>query len=121
MTTKPLLPFTPTVDDNDNPTVCRCCGRHAIGIGVGDPKKDPGYLCTECVLLVEHVRSARRMDIFELVALDGGVDAVGEYIESIGGLTELADFDELQRRMLVKAAWQGCADGLRKALKEAPF
>lgn len=117
--------FTPTADADGNPTVCRCCGRHAIGIGVGFTSRqdtDPGFLCRECVLLVEQIMSVRRMDQYELKALDGGVDAVGSYLTQIGK-TDLAECDELEARMLVKAVWQGCGDRLRQLLRDgvAPF
>lgn len=122
--TKPILPFTPTEDEHGNPSICRCCGRRAIGIGIGlgRPKDDPGYLCGECVLLIEELRKVRRLDVYEMKALDAGVEAVGEYIAT-HGITDLSFFDELMQRMLVKAAWVGCADGLRKLVKEgsAPF
>ncbi|MDO3431168.1 DUF6511 domain-containing protein [Rhizobium sp. CBN3] len=120
------MTFTPTATAEGQPTTCRCCGRHAIGMGISRMAKstdDPGYLCGECILLIEEIKRVRRMDPYELAALDGGVDAVGEYIDSIGGLTELAEFDELQQRMLVKAAWQGCADRLRELIRKGdlPF
>lgn len=121
---KPAMPFTPTVDPDGNPSVCHCCGRHAIGVGFGDPSKgDPKYLCRECVVIIEYIKSVRRLDFYELQALDGGVDAVGEWISNNGGITELAHYDELMQRMLVKAAWTGCVDRLRKLLREneAPF
>lgn len=119
---QPVTPFTPTVDTDHNPTICHCCGRHAIGIGFGDASKgDPKYLCTQCVLLVEKIRSVRRMDVYELQALDGGVDRVGEWIGARGAGTDLQYYDELDRRMLVKAAVEGFGDGLRAALKEPPF
>lgn len=117
------MTFAPTATAEGQPTTCRCCGRHALGIGIGGPNRDPGYLCGECILLIEEIKRVRRMDPYELAALDGGVDAVGEYIASIGGLTELAEFDELQQRMLVKAAWNGCADRLRELIRKGdiPF
>jgi hypothetical protein len=121
-TGKPILPFSPTVDENHNPTVCHCCGRRAIGIGIGAPKQDPQYVCGECVLLVEELRKVRRLDVYELAALDGGIDAVGEYIAA-KGISDLAYFDELDQKLLVKAAWMGCVDRLRQLLREgsAPF
>ena len=63
-----------------------------------------------------------RLSVYELRALDAGVAAVGEYMEERGlwGVG-LESFDELDRRMLVKAAWAGCAQGVREALKDAPF
>lgn len=122
--TKPTIPFTPTQDQHGNPTTCHCCGRRAIGIGIGleKPKDDPKYLCGECVLLIEELRKVRRLDIYEMKALDFGVEAVGDYIAT-HGITDLQFFDELMQRTLVKSAWAGCADGLRKLVKEgaSPF
>lgn len=101
-------------------TTCHVCSRHAIGMGLSNPTR---WLCQECVLLVERIKEVRRFDPYELKALDGAVDAVGEYIESIGGKTELSDFDELEQRMLCKAVVRGFGDRLRSLIKEgdAPF
>jgi hypothetical protein len=118
------MTFSPTVSQNHDPTVCHCCGRAATGIGIGNPgREDPRYLCGECVLLVERIREVRSWSPYELKAVDGGVDAVGEFIESIGGKTELSEFDEFEQRELVKAAWRGSVDRLRQILEhgEAPF
>ncbi|ASV83023.1 hypothetical protein CES85_5850 (plasmid) [Ochrobactrum quorumnocens] len=79
-----------------------------------------GWLCKECADIAEHIRSRRRLDPYELRALDTGVEAVGAFLGSIGK-TDLADCDELEARMLVKAAWGGCGRGMREALKDAPF
>ncbi|WP_247750170.1 DUF6511 domain-containing protein [Rhizobium sp. 16-449-1b] len=70
---------------------------------------------------INDYKKIRRLDDYELRALDAGVEAVGEWIADNGGLTELAHYDELNQRLLVKAAWEGCARGLREALKDAPF
>ncbi|RWX22600.1 hypothetical protein EHH54_39025 [Rhizobium leguminosarum] len=118
---KPILPFTPTVDAAGDPTTCFCCGMRAVALGVNHQKGDPQYLCRRCVVAIDDYKKIRRLDEFELVALDAGVDAVGEWIAENGGVTELAHFDELAQRMLVKAAWEGCARGLREALRDAPF
>lgn len=69
---------------------------------------------------IDNYKKIDRLDDYELRALDAGVDAVGEYIAS-HGITDLAHFDELMQRMLVKEAWEGAARGLRAALSEAPF
>lgn len=122
MSTIPKTAFTPTVDTDGNPTTCFCCGMRAIGIGLNRSEKgDPQYICKRCVMAIDDYKKIRRLDDFEIKALDAGVDAVGEWIADNGGVTELAHFDELMQRMLVKAAWEGCARGLREALKEAPF
>lgn len=62
--------------------------------------------------------SFSRLEILELEALNGGVDAVGDYIE-LKGITDLALMDELDARLIVKAAWQGCAKRLRELVKES--
>lgn len=104
---------------------CHVCQRHAIGVGVQhntSNRNEPiRWLCRECADIAMHIRSVRRMDPYELQALDGGVDAVGAYLGTIGK-TDLAEMDELEARLLVKAAWSGCGDRLRKVLREgAPF
>lgn len=106
----------------DQPTTCHCCQRHAVGIGVSAHKEPIRWLCKECASIAEYVARARRMDPYELKALDGGVDAVGAYLDTLGK-TDLAEMDELEARMLVKAAWQGCGDRLRLLLtnNDAPF
>lgn len=71
-------------------------------------------------MAIDDYKKIRRLDDYELAALDGGVEAVGEWIET-HGVTDLAHFDELMQRMMVKAAWEGCARRLREALKSAPF
>lgn len=119
---KQVLPITPTVDEDHNPTTCKACGRIAMGIGRSGPRdKDPGYLCKGCITAISDLSKMDRLSLFELKALDAGVEAVGEYIGENGGITDLAYMDELGARMLVKAAWEGCIRGVRAALKEAPF
>lgn len=126
--TSARYPFTPTQDSNGVPTVCHVCGRRAHGIGAGDFRADrqgnvePRWLCTECILILDQIRSVRRLDIYETKALDGGVDAVGDYVMEIGK-TELSEFTELEQRMLIKAAWQGTVARLRQLLEagDAPF
>lgn len=114
------MTFTPTQNAEGDPTVCWCCGRHAHGIGVGDFKTDPRWLCRECIPIIEYIRTAKRLDPYELRAIDHGVAAVGEYLDSIGKY-DLSEMDEHDARMIVKAAWIGCAEGIRKELREAPF
>ncbi|RWX20555.1 hypothetical protein EHH54_41115, partial [Rhizobium leguminosarum] len=87
---KPILPFTPTVDAAGDPTTCFCCGMRAVALGVNLQKGDPQYLCRRCVVAIDDYKKIRRLDEFELVALDAGVDAVGEWIAEDGGVTELA-------------------------------
>lgn len=104
------------------PTTCHACQRHATGIGIGDGK-DPRYLCPKCLGLIAQIKRVDRFDLYELEALDGGVNAVGDYIESIGFKTNLADFTEIEQRMLCKAVLQGFGDELRRLIEvgETPF
>ncbi|MBY3543649.1 hypothetical protein HFN71_28610 [Rhizobium laguerreae] len=120
-TGRPVTPFTPTVDAAGDPTTCFCCGMRAVALGINPKPGDPQYLCRRCIVAIDDYKKIRRLDEFELAALDGGVDAVGEWISENGGVTDLQFYDELMQRLLVKAAWEGCARGLRAALKEAPF
>jgi len=115
-------PFLPTEDKDGTPTVCHVCGRHATGIGAGSFKTEPRWLCQPCIVLIDRIRDNQRLDAYEMKALDGGVDAVGDYVAEIGK-TDLGDYDELEQRMLVKAAWQGAVRRLHEMLSEggAPF
>ena len=124
MTKLPTTPrqHTPTVDADHNPTTCFVCGMHAFGIGVNanSRDKDPHYICRRCAVGIDNYKKIDRLDDYELRALDAGVDAVGEYLDGIG-IYDLTLMDELNQRMIVKAAWEGAARGLRAALSEAPF
>lgn len=103
-----------------NPDQCHVCARRAVGLGVQQKYEPIRWLCKECADIAEHIVNRRRLDPYELRALDFGVDAVGEYLRSIQK-TDLKEMDELEARMLVKAAWEGCGRGVREALKEPPF
>ncbi len=120
-TGRPIVPFTPTVDAIGDPTTCFCCGMRAVALGINHQKADPHYICRRCIVAIDDYKKIRNLDAYELAALDGGVDAVGEWIAERGIGTELSVYDELDQRMLVKAAWEGCARRLREVLKEAPF
>lgn len=94
-----------------------------MGVGKYNDKFQSGdykWLCEECIPILEKIKTmtGRRLEILELEALQGGVDAVGDYIEQIG-FTDLKDMDELDARMIVKAAWQGSAKRLRELVKES--
>jgi hypothetical protein len=121
---KPILPVFPTQDEHGNPTTCRICSMRAMGAGIGDMSrgdKDPAYLCVECAVLVEAVRSMRRFDLYELKALDGCVAAVGDFLTD-RGITDLALLDELDARMLCKRVVMAFGDTLRRILREeSPF
>lgn len=123
----PILPITPTVDEHDNPTVCRVCSMRAWGIGVGKPcdrdpaKRDPAYLCVECAVLIEAVRDMRRFDLYEIAALDGCVEALAAACEERGTFN-LLDMDELDIKMIAKRIVVAFGDTLRAKLRsEVPF
>ncbi len=113
-----------TIEPTDhNPTTCHVCQRRATGIGLhAKPKSkdDNGirWLCAECALLADKLQSIKRLDAYELKALDGAVESVGEYIDTIGGKVDLAAYDELEQRMLCKAALEGYRRRLRKLIRE---
>ncbi len=56
-----------------HPDQCHVCFRHAVGLGVQEHKEPIRWLCKECADIAEHIRSRRRLDPYELRALDAGV------------------------------------------------
>lgn len=112
-----------TQSKQGTPTICHVCSRHAIGVGIGENNTDPRFLCGECVAILEQIKRVRRFDPYEKQALEGAVNAVGEFIMQNGAKTELADFDETEQLMLCRAAVQGFGDELRRVIErgEAPF
>jgi hypothetical protein len=82
--------------------------------------KDARYLCEECLKISQRLSemTGKRIEVLELKALDGGVDRVGDYLDEIG-ITDLALMDELDARMIVKAAWQGSVERLRELVRDS--
>lgn len=119
------IPNNHTCDKDGNPTLCHfCCVRRANGVGIGyqhKGDKDPKFLCTECMPLLDVIKSIRRFDTYELKAIDGAVAEVGEFLTE-RGVTDLALLDELDARMLCKRVVIAFGDELRRLLRsEAPF
>jgi hypothetical protein len=112
------MPTTP--QDNHDPADCHVCGKHAVGIGIGNAK-DPRYLCTECLLILERIKEVRRFDPYELKAREGGMEAAGDFIAANG--SDLGEYTEEQALMLCGVIWKGCADRIRSLIRnsEAPF
>lgn len=110
---------TPTT--TQDPTSCHVCGRHAVGIGLGRTVSDPRWLCKQCVEIVEHIRSAKRLDAYELKARAGGMDAAAGLVQEYGA--NLAEWEEDQVLNFCGAVWRGCSDRLRELIVEgsAPF
>lgn len=107
-----------------DPDVCHICQTNrAIGIGIGftsNRDKDPRWLCAPCALIVEDIRKIKRMDAYELAALDKVDEIAGEYAADHG--TDMAEMDDLTRRMLWKTVVQGYSNALRAEIREGvPF
>lgn len=98
------------------PSACHVCGRHAIGVGTGNPAKDPRWLCHECVDILEHIRSVRRFDAYELKARAGGMEAAAPLVQEYGA--DLSQWEEEQVLMFCGAVWRGCADRMRALIKD---
>lgn len=120
-TGRPILPIQPTQDENHNPTVCKACGGLAIGLGRSTPgSRDPGFLCKPCIVAVGDLTKLDRLSLYEVKALEGGKEAGGQWLAE-KGITDVALLDDLDILLFCKAIWQGCTDGVREALREAPF
>ena len=116
------MTFQPTRAPDGYPTTCHVCGRHATGIGIGDPSRgDPRYLCEECALLLDTIKSIRQWSPLERAAVSRAVDAVGPFITTHG--SDLAEWEEDTAEEFVRAIWLACADGLRGVIRdrEVPF
>lgn len=68
---------------------------------------------------IDNYKKIDRLDDYELRALDAGVDAVGEYLDGIG-IYDLTLMDELNQRMIVKAAWKGRLAGCERLCRRLP-
>lgn len=105
------------------PDVCHICCNRATGVGIGfthSRDKDPRWICTECSLIIEDIRRIKRMDAYEHAALDKVDDIAGDYAAEHG--TDMAEYDDLTRRMLWKTVVQGYSNALRDAIRKgAPF
>lgn len=101
-----------------NPTTCHVCGvQRDCGLGFDKPLR---WLCIDCSLLIEDIRRIKRMDAHEHAALDKVDDIAGEYCADHG--TDIAQYDELTRRMLWKTVVQGYGNALRAEIREGvPF
>lgn len=106
-----------------DPTVCHVCRRHAIGVGLEPARKGepPRYLCAQCLDILEYVHSVRRMDPYELKAIELVDDIAGEFVGGLGK-TDMAEMDEGERRALWKCVVVGFGDSIRRLIRsEMPF
>lgn len=122
-TQRQATPFQPTVDPATRfPTTCYTCARHATGIGLKNPAHgDPAYICEECALLLDTIKSIRSWSPLERAAIARAVDAVGPFVRSHG--SDLAEWEEETAEEFIRAIWGACADGLRAVIREreVPF
>jgi hypothetical protein len=115
-----VIPFRPTADKTGYPTACLSCGRHAHGIGIGDPRRDPHYLCPECMALLTQIKDISNWNGFERAAVGHAIDAVGPFIEEYG--PDMGAWEQETIEEFVRAIWASCGDGVREAVKNgAPF
>lgn len=103
----------------NDPSTC-ICTRHAVGIGVGNPK-NPQWLCKECVMAFEDLTRIKRPTAYELKAREGGMEAAAPLVKEFG--PDLSQWSEEQVLLFVGAVWKGCADRLRELVRndDAPF
>lgn len=122
MTTHPAIPFTPTATPDGYPTTCHCCGRHAVGVGLGRPSSrnaregDPLYLCHECTMLLGTIKMIRNFNGYERAAVAGAVGAIGPFLEAHG--TDLSEWEGDTAEEFVRAIWVACGDELRRVIVE---
>lgn len=107
-----------------DPANCAVCGRHALGIGLEPKRKgeEPRWLCRECLLLLERIKDVRRLDAYEIKAIEMAGEKAGALLDG-WGKTDLAEMDEGEWRQFCKAMCLGFGDSMRRLIKEneAPF
>lgn len=115
------MTFTPTRAPDGYPTACFCCARHAHGVGIGDPSRgDPRYLCQECSLIMQQIKTIRSFNGFERAAVDYAIEHMCGFIETHGA--DLAEWDAETVTEFVKETWVACGDGVRAAVRDGvPF
>lgn len=105
-----------------DPADCFVCRRHAVGLGIQQPRQDPRWLCAECSLIAENIRNIRRFDPYENRALAAVDDVAGDYCASLDK-TDMAAMDETERLMLWRTVVQGFGDEVRRLIRngDSPF
>lgn len=115
-----IIPFRPTADKTGYPTTCLCCARHAHGIGIGDPRRDPLFLCPDCMAMLTKIKDVTNWNGYELAAVSHAIEAVGPFIEEHG--PDMGEWEMETVEEFVRALWSACGDGVREAVAEgAPF
>jgi hypothetical protein len=105
----------------EEPADCVVCHRRAIGLGIGSPQS-PRWLCTECALIAEDIRAARRLDPFEVAALNDACAEGGGYLDDLDR-TDLVTLSEHEFREFCRRVVLGFGASIRKQIREhrAPF
>lgn len=106
-----------TLSNIDTCSICQVNRATGIGLSAKPPHQ---WVCVECSLLIEDIRRIKRMDAYEHAALGRTDEIAGDYCADHG--TDIAQMDELARRMLWKTVVQGYGNALRDAIREGvPF
>lgn len=108
---------------NTDTGICHVCQvARDCGLGFSGRRNEPiKWLCIDCAALIEDIRRIKRMDAYEHKALDKVDEIAGDYAVSVCK-TDIAGFDELERRMFWKAIVEGYGNALRDIIRsEAPF
>lgn len=106
-----------TLSNIDTCSICQVNRATGIGLSAKPPHQ---WVCVECSLLIEDIRRIKRMDAYEHRALDKVDDIAGGFAADHG--TDIAQYDELTRRMLWKTVVQGYGNALRAEIREGvPF
>jgi hypothetical protein len=106
--------------NNGDADVCHICGRLAnAGIGIGKLPNDPRWICKECVPYIEYAKDIRRWSPYEQKAIADVDKATGEFAAVHG--TDIAAMDTETRQALWRLVCRSWGDGIRRALKTAPF
>lgn len=116
-------PFRPTVDRESRfPTTCYCCGRAAGGMGIGQYRTDPKYLCDLCVMIASQIKSVMNFKPYEEMAIGTAVEAVGAYLDEIDKC-DLSEFTEVEQDELIRRVVLAFSNGIREAVaeNEVPF
>jgi hypothetical protein len=113
-----------SIPDHHIPAECLVCKRHAIGIGLGNDRtlSRPQWLCAECAIMCDQIRNVKRLDMYELSALDAAGAQAGSYLDTIGK-SDLATLNELEWREFLKRVVLSFGNSIRKQIREhkAPF
>ncbi|QWY83619.1 hypothetical protein [Rhizobium phage RHph_X2_26] len=114
----------PPPDMSLSPQSCFHCGFLDCGVAyrVGNKWQPYRYACDGCAPLIEEFKEVRRLEDLERKALAGGVEKVAKYLDThLQGVTDLAEMEEFDAEMIVKMAWEGCAERLRQLVREGDY